>query len=383
MSADLDNESIPDRGQLLIPGTYPSVVARFDAHALADGPALAVADSHERWSYAELAARSNRLAHWLAQRSVGAGDVVAIFADRSALAVWALLGVMKSGAAFTMLDASYPAARLLEQARIAGATVWVDARRSRTVAADLDAGAASLPHRIDLAGAALDALPTSTPALGIEGDARAYIAFTSGTTGGPKGIVGTHAPLAHFVDWQSRTFALGPSDRCSVLSGLARDPFLRGALTPLAIGASVHLPAPEVRQEPERLAAWLALRASDGGARAALGLLRRRAPARRARPSVPGARLGAARLRRSRRRGARAARAVCRSLRVLAAFANQDVPFDKMVVEINPTRESGRNPIAQVALNLLNLPDMRVALPGLVAERIHGTSTGSKLEFTQ
>ena len=68
---------------------------------------------------------------------------------------------------------------------------------------------------------------------------------------------------------------------------------------------------------------------------------------------------------------------------MLAAFANQDVPFDKMVVEINPTRESGRNPIAQVALNLLNLPDMRVALPGLVAERIHGTSTGSKLEFTQ
>ncbi len=261
MSANLDNESIPDRGQLLIPGTYPSVVARFDAHALADGPALAVADSHERWSYAELAARSNRLAHWLAQRSVGAGDVVAIFADRSALAVWALLGVMKSGAAFTMLDASYPAARLLEQARIAGATVWVDARRSRTVAADLDAGAASLPHRIDLAGDALDALPTSTPALGIEGDARAYIAFTSGTTGGPKGIVGTHAPLAHFVDWQSRTFALGPSDRCSVLSGLAHDPFLRDVLTPLAIGASVHLPAPEVRQEPERLAAWLAAHA--------------------------------------------------------------------------------------------------------------------------
>src|SRR6185503_6120570 len=81
--------------------------------------ALAVEDPRERWTYAELNAATNRIARTLADAGVGVGDVVAITGHRSAALVRALLGTMKSGAAFLVLDPAYPAARLAEYVRIA------------------------------------------------------------------------------------------------------------------------------------------------------------------------------------------------------------------------------------------------------------------------
>src|SRR5690606_4449425 len=58
-------------------------------------------------------------------------------------------------------------------------------------------------------------------------DDLAYIAFTSGTTGGVKAIAGTHGPVAHFLAWQRMRFGLRETDRFSMLSGLSHDPLLR------------------------------------------------------------------------------------------------------------------------------------------------------------
>ncbi|HUP43792.1 MAG TPA: AMP-binding protein, partial [Thermoanaerobaculia bacterium] len=86
----------------------------------------------------------------------------------------------------------------------------------------------------------------------------AYVAFTSGSTGEPKGIVGRHGPLSHFIPWRCRELGLGPDDRYSMLSGLGHDPLHRDLFVPLTTGGTVAVPDPERLGDPGWLAAWLA-----------------------------------------------------------------------------------------------------------------------------
>jgi amino acid adenylation domain-containing protein len=88
-------------------------------------------------------------------------------------------------------------------------------------------------------------------------DDPAYVVFTSGTTGLPRGVVGTHRPLAHFFEWHVRQFGFRRSDRFSMLSGLSHDPLLRDIFTPLTVGATVFIPRPTPFWNPESLLGWL------------------------------------------------------------------------------------------------------------------------------
>ncbi|MFD9328167.1 amino acid adenylation domain-containing protein [Streptomyces sp. NPDC060065] len=90
----------------------------------------------------------------------------------------------------------------------------------------------------------------------LDPDVPAYIAFTSGTTGRPRPVLGGHRPLAHFLDWYARAFDLGPADRFAALSGLGHDPFLRDVLAPLWVGAAVVFPDADVR-DVRAVGEWL------------------------------------------------------------------------------------------------------------------------------
>ncbi|MCP4655643.1 MAG: AMP-binding protein, partial [bacterium] len=224
----------------------------------------AVVDPHQRWSYRELDERSNQLARHLLAHGV-AHAPVAIWAHRSASLVWALLGVLKAGAAFVILDPAYPSARLvrvLQQARPRG---WLEIAGAgappaevRSLVAELGCCRLTLPGRSAAADEdLLAAQPVTDPAVPLCPDDLAYLAFTSGSTGEPKGIAGTHAPVGHFLDWHVATFGLSPSDRFSMLSGLSHDPLLRDVFAPLWLGATLVVPDPEEIGTPGWLAQWL------------------------------------------------------------------------------------------------------------------------------
>ncbi len=231
----------------------------------------AVIDPQGSWTYGELASASGRLAAHLRTGGLEPGDRVAIWAHRSAPISWAVMGTLAAGGAFVMLDPAYPAARLVEILRLAAPRAWLalaDAGGLPREVEELLAGweaEGRLLGRLVLPGggpaAAGDLLaafpPRMEPVATGPGDL-AFVAFTSGSTGIPKGILGLHGPLSHFLPWQCERFGLAAEDRYSLLSGLAHDPLQRDLFTSLCTGAVLCAPDPEEIFVPGRLAAWAA-----------------------------------------------------------------------------------------------------------------------------
>ncbi len=89
-------------------------------------------------------------------------------------------------------------------------------------------------------------------------DQLAYVIYTSGSTGRPKGVEVTHGGLGNLVAWHRHVYAVGERDRATVLAGPAFDASVWEVWPYLAAGASLHVPEPAVRSEPERLLGWLA-----------------------------------------------------------------------------------------------------------------------------
>ena len=225
----------------------------------------ALVDRYQQWTYAELDEASNRLAHYLLAKGLGKGDIVAVYAHRSASLVWALLGILKAGGAFTILDPAYPAARLMDYLTITAPQGFIQ----------LDA-AGALPHEVETFVAkscacrlnlpqqpganedtGLKLQPANAPDIAVGPDDLAYIAFTSGSTGRPKAVRGRHGPLSHFIPWQAETFSLSPDDQFSMLSGLSHDPLQRDIFTALCTGATLHIPDPNIIGMPGQLADWM------------------------------------------------------------------------------------------------------------------------------
>src|SRR6185436_14628420 len=85
----------------------------------------------------------------------------------------------------------------------------------------------------------------------------AYIFFTSGTTGIPKGVLGVQKGLSHFLAWQKSAFDIGPRDRCAQLTNLSFDVVLRDIFLPLVSGATLCLPNASVDTASDKMLPWL------------------------------------------------------------------------------------------------------------------------------
>ncbi|MEA2174839.1 MAG: hypothetical protein QOD00_2431 [Blastocatellia bacterium] len=238
----------------------------FSGQAQRHGVAPAIMDGKERWTYAEVERHSDRVARYLDQHHVGREQVVAIYGHRSAALVWAILGVLKAGAAFTILDPAYPVLHLLECLRIARPTGWLQLEEAGPLPEALELFLEDTPElcRLTLSSqTTIDENELPGEPSGISPQAKisprdlAYISFTSGTTGKPKGIMGLHGSLTHFLPWLRKTFKLSESDRFSMLSGLSHDPLHRDIFTPLQLGAAICIPDAADFEAAGRLAAWM------------------------------------------------------------------------------------------------------------------------------
>jgi amino acid adenylation domain-containing protein len=254
---------LPDPTERLDPECDAVAHARFAEQARRFPDRLAVAGS-QTFTYKELESSSNRLAGYLRDSGIERGDVVAIYGHRNASLVWALLGVLKAGAVFMILDSRYPASRLISYLETAKPRGWLQV--GRELPAPLDECVNDLSCRCRLvlptggfseAREVLSGYSEQAPEAEVGADDIAYLAFTSGSTGKPKAIIGQHGPLSHFLKWHSETFDLKPSDRFSMLSGLSHDPLLRDVFTPLWVGATLYVPDAEDMASSEGLIRWM------------------------------------------------------------------------------------------------------------------------------
>ncbi len=209
-----------------------TVVDEFESIAADHPDAVAIAGA-ETLTYGELNGRANRLAHDLGSQGVGPGDTIGIALDRGADALAAILGVLKSGAAYVPMESSVPPLRLAQiVADAAVGIVCTDDQGSAVVAA---AGAKPLIAGDVVRGDG----PTDDPTIERSLDDRAYVIFTSGSTGRPKGVPVDHRGLANYVAWAGATYTGDRPRTFALFTSLAFDLTVTSIFVPLTSGGSI------------------------------------------------------------------------------------------------------------------------------------------------
>ncbi|WP_159067541.1 non-ribosomal peptide synthetase [Gordonia iterans] len=189
-------------------GVDPVLLSEIFAQAVDKwGPRQAVVDPDGSYlTYADLDARSNRLARWLINQGVGSEQLVALAIERSSQLLVAIWAVAKTGAGYVPIDPTYPADRVASMIEDSGASVGLAIAAS----GHLPAGGFAW-YRLDDDGLAAEIDELDSKAVTdvdrlrpVRIDNTAYVIFTSGSTGRPKGVSVTHAGLANFADEEVR-----------------------------------------------------------------------------------------------------------------------------------------------------------------------------------
>ncbi|WP_324789364.1 non-ribosomal peptide synthetase [Streptomyces sp. H51] len=202
-----------------------------------DAPALHDVDG-TTWTYGELNARANRLAHHL--RALGAGPerCVGLCASASVEAVTGILGILKSGSAYVPLDPSYPEQRLAFMLQDTAADLVVaEAGAVSALPGDHRDRAIVLDPQVTVAAG----LPETDPVPRTGADHLAYVMYTSGSTGRPKGTLIPHRGLVNYLWWCIEGYGLGGASGAPMLGSIAADLGMPNYLLPLIGGKDVTL----------------------------------------------------------------------------------------------------------------------------------------------
>ncbi|MEV5774984.1 non-ribosomal peptide synthetase [Streptomyces antimycoticus] len=228
-------------------GRQPDFLDRWDHQVATRSGAPALIEGTVHWSYAQAEARAGALASVLAARGAGPGSVVGLSLDRPRDAVLSMLAVLRTGAAFTVLEPGLPPEARKDLVARVGAVLWL--HDSTRQGPPLPLGTPCL----DLA--TMEAGPAAAPYTGVPAAPTqpAYTLFTSGSTGRPKGIVVERGALAGFADAVAERLLLTPADRWLQIASLGFDVVIEEVFPVLATGGAVVCRPDTLPLEPPEL----------------------------------------------------------------------------------------------------------------------------------
>lgn len=218
-----------------------TMAAEFAAAVARDPGATAVRTDGERLTYAELDARSDAVAAWL--RATVPGPLVGVTIAPSARLVATVLGVLKAGKVYVPIDIAAAPARVAQVVAACPGITLVTAGPLP----DVGARTVELPETLPRAAA-----PATGPSL----DDPAYVIFTSGTTGTPKGVRISHNSAVRFFDGLRRATGIG-AGRWLLSHSMSFDISLVETFGALFSGGTVCIPTGEVKRDPAALGAFL------------------------------------------------------------------------------------------------------------------------------
>ncbi|WP_037345186.1 non-ribosomal peptide synthetase [Sciscionella sediminilitoris] len=212
-------------------GTLPELLA---AQGISDSVALR--HGAREYRYTELHEYTNRLARLLVERGAGPEKVVALALPRSPELVFAILAVLKAGAAYLPLDPRHPG------------------ERTESVLAEADPVCVLDQAELAAIEPELARFPATPPETGLRSEHPAYVIYTSGSTGRPKGVVVSHGAIVNRLEWMQHEYRLTPADRVLQKTPATFDVSVWELLLPLANGAVEVLAEDGRHGDPDYLA---------------------------------------------------------------------------------------------------------------------------------
>jgi len=213
-----------------------SLPERFSQQVRRTPQNMAIKTKHYQWTYTELEGTAERVARIVLDKCGGGEQRIALLLEHDAPAIAAILGVLKAGKTYVPLDPSYPRERLGYILEDSQATAIATNNANWELAVELLPVSTTLINidDMDVVG------DKSHSQLEIAPDSLAYILYTSGSTGQPKGVMQNHRNVLHFIRNYTNNLKITSNDRLTLLSSVSFDAAIVDIFAALLNGATLY-----------------------------------------------------------------------------------------------------------------------------------------------
>ena len=230
--------------------SHLTIIDKFRSQLKKTPNQLAVKAGEEMLTYQELEEKSNKYAHYLISSGhVKPGDLVGFMLEREIELLPAIFGILKTGAAYVPLNPKDPPHRIQEILEDAG----IHCLLSRTKFQESFGSSNIKPYMLEAISDGLNEQDTKAPDVNVSPQSLAYVIFTSGTTGKPKGVMIEHHSVINRLNWMQKQYPIKMGDMLLQKTPLTFDVSVWELFWWSFEGASLSLLSPDSESDPREI----------------------------------------------------------------------------------------------------------------------------------